>query len=168
MLIGQRPFFHENWYDLARMHLLQPIPDLEAKQSGAPEWYQELVEICTAKKPEERFQSLEELCEFIDSNHNSKSKKIIRRPAIFSLYSQNGKGSRHSLANKKPNSLARLGILFFASLITTLALIFAFQIVPPFKHRTQALILQVENQTGGDLSYLKSALGSPNLETRPR
>jgi serine/threonine protein kinase len=48
------------------MHVSAPIP--ECKANGVPSWYSEMIELCMAKDPADRFQSAEELIRFIDDH----------------------------------------------------------------------------------------------------
>jgi serine/threonine protein kinase len=67
------PFYSPNWSVLANMHVNAPIP--ECKADGVPHWYSEMIELCLAKEPEDRFQSAEELIRFID-NHTKRRRSF--------------------------------------------------------------------------------------------
>jgi serine/threonine protein kinase len=65
LVSGRRPFNDECWFTLAAMHLNQPLPKLESKLN-LPRWYEDFVQIATAKKPAERFQSMDDVVDLLE------------------------------------------------------------------------------------------------------
>src|SRR5262249_23586564 len=95
MVVGRRPFFHENYLDLAQMHLVEEIPDFATKESGIPKWYQDWVQTCCQKRKDDRFHSADEAAEeivrHIDDSGNMTARSMT---AVFSFYMPR-KLSRH-------------------------------------------------------------------------
>jgi serine/threonine protein kinase len=63
------PFNSPNWAVLANQHLSAEVPLFT--RADVPRWYRELVEQCLEKRPEDRFQSAEEVCNFISRQTNA-------------------------------------------------------------------------------------------------
>jgi serine/threonine protein kinase len=67
LLTGALPFQGER-HQLLVAHLTMPIPKFAGGKSGIPAWFQEFVETCTAKKPENRFGSAYEVCDYLKTH----------------------------------------------------------------------------------------------------
>ena len=86
LIAGRRPYFHEDYFTLARMHLMDPLPTLP---QGNPEWCQEWLDKLTAKSPEKRFGSAKEASLALEQfMHDRNNESVKRIPAVLSLYSQ--------------------------------------------------------------------------------
>ncbi len=77
MLTAKRPFSSENYLELAQMHMTQAIPDINSpvycpkeRKQKFPSWAKTLIEKCTEKRRSKRFQSIEEVSEYILENVN--------------------------------------------------------------------------------------------------
>ena len=69
MATGQPPFISNNIPELMRMHLELPVPPIEDIRSDITEIYTKIILKCLAKKPEERFQSMDMLKKALE-NYN--------------------------------------------------------------------------------------------------
>lgn len=58
---GDRPFLGDTYHAVATAHLLNPIPEIPAGSRSVPAWFQEFVQLCAQKDPNDRFQSMEEV-----------------------------------------------------------------------------------------------------------
>ena len=65
MLNGEPPFGDEALMSIFAKHINHPIPKFATEESGIPSWYQEFVETCTEKNPNNRFQSINEMLELL-------------------------------------------------------------------------------------------------------
>jgi serine/threonine protein kinase len=61
MLTGQRPFPEDDLLSLIEMHLEQNIPDPAAVRSDIPEALRQFVLKACARKPDDRYQSIDEV-----------------------------------------------------------------------------------------------------------
>ena len=59
--IGVVPFEDESWFELATKIVKEPVPKLRELDPNIPAWFEELVLKSSAKEPERRFQSMEEI-----------------------------------------------------------------------------------------------------------
>lgn len=66
MVVGIPPFMADNWLTLAAMHVSSAFPAEKLRKSGVPRWFAEMVLKATAKKPEDRQQSVLEIKAEID------------------------------------------------------------------------------------------------------
>ena len=155
MVAGRLPFFHESYISLAHMHFSQPIPKIAGPESGIPQWFQEFVERCAAKKPEDRYASAEEAAaEIADHIGDVENSAIKRRPAVMSFYGE-------QKTTRKPTVKRRLGVWT----LCTLALLFAFvgsvllirssETLNSFFRR---VLLSAENSTGVDATAFKEVI----------
>lgn len=65
LVVGSRPFQSDNFIDLAQQHFRRKIPSFAGRQSGIASWFQNFVEKCAAKSPEQRFRSCYEVLEVL-------------------------------------------------------------------------------------------------------
>lgn len=79
LITGEKPFKGANYFVTAAKHLKEPVPKIAVLGSGIPRWYQNMVETCMAKDPNERFSSVCEIMEIIAPHLG------IRKPASPSL-----------------------------------------------------------------------------------
>ncbi|MFN8388659.1 MAG: protein kinase [Bdellovibrionota bacterium] len=87
MVVGRRPFFDESYLQLAALHLKEPIPDFATRESGIPVWYEDFVKKCAAKSREARFQTAQQIVDYLDQRLEKLGGTQVRqRPAILSFY----------------------------------------------------------------------------------
>lgn len=65
LLVGRTPFHEQSWFNLAQQIIKSPLPELP-RSSRVPRWYQEFVQKCTAKLPDQRFADADEVIEYLD------------------------------------------------------------------------------------------------------
>lgn len=70
---GRPPFFAQHWIMLAKQHLSDPLPSVASKEAGIPLWFEELLNIACAKKPEGRFQSVRDFRRFLERHADAES-----------------------------------------------------------------------------------------------
>ena len=68
MATGRKPFVDSNYVALAAMHFNYPIPEFAGGNSGIPGWFQDFVESCAEKKPNDRYQSMAEVMKVLYSH----------------------------------------------------------------------------------------------------
>lgn len=73
MLTGELPFTHQDPVETLRMQLNTPMPNPRLKNPAVPDDLVKLVLKATAKKPQDRFQSCEEIVELLGDAKNAKS-----------------------------------------------------------------------------------------------
>jgi len=66
MLTGRPPFWAEGVGDLIMMHMTTPAPLASTREPALPGVVDSLIDLCLAKNPNERFQTMAELAEAID------------------------------------------------------------------------------------------------------
>ncbi|MCC6932292.1 MAG: serine/threonine protein kinase [Deltaproteobacteria bacterium] len=68
LLTGKRPFEGQNWFDLAKHIIEQPLPDVMKQRRGAPAWLAQMITKATNKDPTQRFSSAKEMLDIITPN----------------------------------------------------------------------------------------------------
>ncbi|MFN8388985.1 MAG: serine/threonine-protein kinase [Bdellovibrionota bacterium] len=63
---GIVPFNDVSWYNLASQIISQPLPEID-RNARIPGWFNGFVKKAAAKKPDDRFQSADEVAEFLQS-----------------------------------------------------------------------------------------------------
>ena len=58
---GKPPFFANDWFELARLHVEQPPPSLRSRRPGVSRGFERIVTKCLAKHPDDRYQDAAEL-----------------------------------------------------------------------------------------------------------
>lgn len=116
LAVGRRMFLEDNYLQLARQHFNEPVPDFATKESGIPKWYEEFVKKCSAKKPEERFQSAYEIVDLINQKFPQSPSKNTKIPAILSFSA--------SAKDKKEKSF--IGKIFGVIFVSIFAVVFTF------------------------------------------
>lgn len=157
LVVGRRPFFHESYITLAHMHFRDPIPQFAGKESGIPQWFQEFVERCAAKKPEDRFRTAEEAgAALLSHMSDAGNLDIERRPAVMSF------DDARSLSQRKTTG-RRLGGLLLAITVILAIAVGALVLVrnnPALRQKVAHVLLRTETSTGVDASSLKEAINS--------
>lgn len=145
VIVGARPFVHDNWVNLAAMHLQHEMPDFASKENGIPTWYQDMVFRCTEKNKDDRFQSAEEVSEVILSHMSEGERRIARMPAIFSLYNPAKRKYKSKSSRKKFKSIAA----FLVSVCILAGLFVAgVKLSSTFKNIVAATTLRIEGASG--------------------
>lgn len=67
MVVRKRPFDDENWFKMAALHIMQPLPQFVTEESNIPAWYEGLVHRCAAKQPADRPQSMHEVVQQLEA-----------------------------------------------------------------------------------------------------
>lgn len=79
MAVGERPFVHDSWFELAKLHFGEPIPEF-AKKHGLPIWFENFVRKCCEKDADDRFQTIDEAVEVLVENMDDEVKRQCRIP----------------------------------------------------------------------------------------
>jgi serine/threonine protein kinase len=113
MVVGKRPFFEESYLELATLHLRAPIPNFATKESGIPQWFEDFVKRCAEKRPENRFQTAEEIVDLLGERLSSMRGKKSRKkqPSILVGPGVSRSGSK---ATWKPVAVT-FGIMFLTT-----------------------------------------------------
>jgi serine/threonine protein kinase len=106
LLTGAPPFTADAVAAVFAQHLTKPIPKIKNARSDAPDWCQELAEICTEKDPSNRFSSMSELL------------GELFRQATKSGYSLASSAIPYSILQLSKSSLRRRSLLSWASGLT--------------------------------------------------
>ena len=69
---GTLPFQSDEFVGLAKLHFMQPIPKLTKLNPKIPRWFETFVYICAEKKPEDRFQSMQEVVSYLEKRMRKK------------------------------------------------------------------------------------------------
>jgi serine/threonine protein kinase len=89
LVVGRRPFYHDDYFALARMHVQDPLPKIATKESRIPDWFQQWLEKLTEKDRDYRFSSALEAADALAKYMNDEGNQSIKRiPAVLSLYTQ--------------------------------------------------------------------------------
>ena len=89
MVIGCRPFAHENYFELAQMHIHHPLPSMRSGESNIPRWFEQWVVTCAAKKKEDRFLTLDQAADVLRQHLDDSGNVSVKRgPAILALYNR--------------------------------------------------------------------------------
>lgn len=156
MLVGRRPFFDESYLNLAAKHINEPIPDFVTKENKLPLWIQDFVQMAAAKKPDQRFQTAEEIVSFLDEKMQGMGADdtLFRRtPAVLTFYSS----TKVKLPSRK-----RMVKRVAWTIATLLVLAFVMKIImrtEAFRMAATSTLLRAEQRTGIKLGMLKSFFG---------
>jgi len=63
LVIGERPFEANSWFEVARRQCFDPLPALAGKGEGVPCWYEDFVSRAAAKNREDRMEDAGEFAE---------------------------------------------------------------------------------------------------------
>ncbi|RMG43439.1 MAG: serine/threonine protein kinase [Candidatus Dadabacteria bacterium] len=66
MITGERPFNHENYVAISALHFTEPLPRASDLNPAVPGWFQDFMETCAEKEPADRFQSMDEVIEYLE------------------------------------------------------------------------------------------------------
>jgi serine/threonine protein kinase/ankyrin repeat protein len=113
LAVGRRPFLSDNYIQLAKMHMRDPIPDFANKETGIPKWFENFVKTCSAKKTENRYPSIQDAAEEI-SRHMGEESSGYRRLSMLRTFHSTGIRTSKS---KKP-------LVLMAATVVTLVLFF--------------------------------------------
>jgi len=120
LVVGRRPFFHEDYFALARMHLSEPLPRVASMDTGIPMWFQDWLDIAGAKNLEDRFSSITEAGLMLAENIDDPQNHTVRRlPAVLSFYGQSKrkrKTTKKSL-KKVVGATMALAMLLFGGIL---------------------------------------------------
>ena len=79
LVSGKLPFDAEDWYTLASQIMTQPLPSLPQRRDKIPDWLSQFTTKATAKSVNERFQSLEEVLEFLQPHIGADGNSVCIR-----------------------------------------------------------------------------------------
>jgi len=57
----KRPFYNQRYEELARAHMIDPLPPCYVKGQKVPKWFETFVVVCAEKSPHRRYQSMTEV-----------------------------------------------------------------------------------------------------------
>lgn len=159
MASGRRPFSDDCWFTLAAMHLNQPLPKLPNKDGEIPRWFEDFVQICTAKNPDQRFQSFDEVIDMLEEHlPNFKSRRM---PSIFLGTGLRSKASRVRRTESKFWRYASVWGGFAILLLS--AITAAFRVSPPLQEIAASSVLRIEQSKGWHLGLARALIGT-NVE----
>ncbi len=166
MATGTRPFEDESWFALAKMHMTKPMPAF-AKDYDLPKWFENLVHQSSAKKPSERFQTVDEWCDELASHikpGGNKSSKLS--PAVFSNnFAQAFANDRKRKALRSKAS--RILIPLVASVVLCGIGVLTIRSIPSLQRGTISTVTSLEKGFGTSLSGLKKVFGL-NISPTPK
>ena len=97
LVTAQRPFVADTPVAVAFKHLNEAIPEIDASNISIPDWYSSLISIATAKKIEDRFNSVSEMAQFILEHCPGMNKKSGIFPSDVASFASSA--SRDSVAS---------------------------------------------------------------------
>ncbi len=65
MAAGRRPYVSENYFELARLHMEEEVPNILELDPSLPEWFYEFLKISMSKYKSNRFKSAEDASTFL-------------------------------------------------------------------------------------------------------
>ncbi len=160
LVARRRPFLADDYFTIARKHLVEPVPALSDDVPGVPRWYEAMVERCLAKKREERYASAEELATVLREEMEVEpalvDEELKRRPLVLSMY--------RAGRERKGAPLSLKMLLFNLSMIAFFPVLFLIlvgltRVSSVVRETGGAAVLQVERMTGVDLAVVKSLIG---------
>ena len=94
MLANRRPFQGDAYMALAAQHFNNPIPDISTIRQDVPIWFQDIIETCTEKKAELRYQSMEEIsCILQEKLPLNTRREVLTCPKYCPLKNENSGNS---------------------------------------------------------------------------
>ena len=156
LVMGRRPFHSENYMELARMHMHEPLPKCATPETKIPPWFQEFVETCTAKKKENRYDSVDEVARLLLEHMEEAPGYTVRRvPAVLTLYGPLTKRSATGLRRFFPREMVLFTFVVIAFL---LALTCAFRYSRSPNHWASVFALKAQYSSGKDLTSILAFL----------
>ena len=156
MVVGAKPFDADCWFNLAALHLLEPLPDFVSSENGIPRWFQEFAKKCAAKNREDRFNTIDEVIEVLEEKSEKPFANTRRMPALFGLY--NPSRAKKHLSPKQAYRRKLKKLAMGVGLISAIsAVVFVNEDVRGWLTKW---VLKTESSTTADLSAVKSILGT--------
>lgn len=146
---GKRPFVHDDYMTLARMHFVEPVPKFAVSGSGIPKWFERFVEKCCEKDREDRFQTADEVSQSLYERLS-----IEQKAKYGTIVSSVGRGApevfRRAIVRQVVAASVIVLLLFLAlTLIRENA---------SLKQEVAGLLFKTRQVTGIDLSALEGAI----------
>lgn len=156
---GRRPFDDDSWFNLAALHLKEPLPPFASKDNGIPRWYEKLAQRAAAKREEDRFETVEQFVAELEKHHGGQPVRLKRQSAIQAMY--NKPIHRHNPVKEK------LGWTL-VGLVALVMLIGIIRLTPNIRQALGGALLKTESTTGTDLSGVKSVIGTGSVSLKPQ
>ncbi|MBP9837925.1 MAG: serine/threonine protein kinase [Proteobacteria bacterium] len=75
LITKKLPFVDENYVKVATMHLSKPVPKINELRTDVPRWFEDFIEICTEKKPQNRYESMSDITWILQREINKIERK---------------------------------------------------------------------------------------------
>ena len=162
MVMRKRPFNEDAWFNLAAMHLREPLPNFADKNKDIPLWYQEFAQICAAKRPDERYQSMDEVMQVLWEKMTDEDHDRLGLPSVHAISNAPGKKIKRRKKQGKGLSQTLKRNLIWAALVGVVAgvTVLAATLHEGTRQTVGGAVLRAEKSSGADLSGVKMALGT--------
>ncbi len=155
---GRRPFYDEDWFNLAAMHINKPLPKLINKQNGIPQWFEDFVHVAGAKKAEDRFQSFEEVLDILHDKMEDSPLPWKRLPSVFA--GSNIKKRKRRIAQRSAKRAARRIVGGCGVMLGLAAVLGAVRLSPSLQSVIAGSVLRLEQSFDTRLSTLQTIIGT--------
>lgn len=86
ILTSKYPFDGKTFMDVVRKHITEPLPSLMRVHPGIPLWAEQVIGKLMRKKPEDRFQSAQEVLDTLSSHeHNGNMQTVAGTEQVFDI-----------------------------------------------------------------------------------
>ena len=156
LVVGRRPFDDECFYKLATMHMSEPMPLDQLDGYGVAPWFREIVERATAKKPEDRFESAEDILDIL-REHVPTGRIVVRNRAA-------AQPTGTTAVQDRPKGRFAMPSVHFFGWFTFISLVFITALGhtwnnPSWREFTGSRILGWERSLGIKLAPLRALVG---------
>ena len=83
MATGKRPFEKESYLALSAMHLMEDLPKVSAHRSDTPSWFQDFIETCSEKDPNNRFRTMADAADELLEHQANFEKGTEAKPSVL-------------------------------------------------------------------------------------
>ena len=158
---GRVPFYDENWFQLATMHIKHPLPDVKIYRDDLPEWYIDFISRCCEKKASKRYQTSTDVGLALEERFPEHERELRPTPAYAYLLKRDPellRGAR--LGRGAFRRFAPYALSTVLTLMLVLAPIFWIRGSESRRDYFGEMLLRIENSTGLSLGIIKEVLGA--------
>ncbi len=156
LVVGTRPFDDDCFFKLATMHMSEPMPLHKLDEFGVAPWFKEIVERATAKNPDDRFESAEDVLDIL-REHVPTGRIVVRNRA-------SGSPTGTTAIQARPASRVGLPSVHFFGWFGLISLLFIVAFAhlrsnPSWREFAGSRVLIWENSLGVKLPPLRAFVG---------
>lgn len=154
MTAGIPPFQGETFFEIGDKHLKRSLPSLPVNKSTRPLWLKELIEKCSMKVPEERFDSVDEIRALVRYHASTYLTEFSENiSTAVPLEAEREHSIKSKLRFNSSLSIIAIGVLIAFAITLSFA-----RINRNFNSEISRLFLSLEKRTGWQLGPVRDLL----------